>query len=167
MLHKPHKGHHSSFLHCQKCQDHEGHHLALNRSTHHTTAAQVKQGIYLNNDVILLEGLVVEEAVQDILGSSSIPHLHHSQHTSIPSPICSKAPACFVPVLAVNGGAKHDAAHAYALLPGSCTLCSHCSWGCTTVCGCHANNVLALTRQLHMQKTINALSRCTNRHPNV
>ena len=30
---------------------------------------------HLNNDVVLLERLVVEEAVQDVLGSSSIPHL--------------------------------------------------------------------------------------------
>ena len=29
----------------------------------------------LNNDIILLERLVVEEAVQDILGSSSVSHL--------------------------------------------------------------------------------------------
>jgi len=36
------------------------------------------RGIYLDNDVILLEGLVVEEAVQHILGSSSIPHLQTS-----------------------------------------------------------------------------------------
>lgn len=43
--------------------------------TQHTSR---EQGIYLNNDVILLEGLIVEEAVQHILGSSSIPHLQTS-----------------------------------------------------------------------------------------
>ena len=42
---------------------------------------QVASGMYtlqttdLNNDIVFLERLVVEEPVQDVLGSGSVPHL--------------------------------------------------------------------------------------------
>ena len=45
----------------------------------HQTGNSRSSESYLNDDIILLEGLVVEGAVQHILHSSSIPHLQATQ----------------------------------------------------------------------------------------
>ena len=79
------------------------------------------RGIYLDNDVILLEGLVVEEAVQHILGSSSIPHLQTSYPAQLmPSPICSKDPMTSLQSMFYVHGQSMIQQHAYRQLPGYC-----------------------------------------------